>query len=1181
MSETYYFCPLCITANVFQTYSSLFKHIREYHRDDPSFGIRCELTVFCGFRYSTFDSYRRHIYRCHRSLIDSSDDSKNNISSGIDDIHFMEDFSSDASFNDESSIADNSDSSIYVDEEVDEMEYNFLNMNPITVPVKEDKLSLKEFAEFYTRVLLELREYHLLPQKIVQCISSFISTLLDMTFKLIKIKTSTSAFIPTNDLDIVFAQVISIINSISKNEYQFLKQCKNFFNYEAPTEIILNKNEERAYYIPLKQSIRTMLQNETLLKSITDNINSFSNYVAKDKDLILSNRQGCCIKSNMSRRENSNVLLLKLYTDGISVTNPIGAKRDFHKFTCFYYLLDDMPETMRSKVNSIGLFCMCYSKHLNDQNNAKILMDVLVNDLNNLQNEGITIACPSSRIYLVFSTVSADNLGANEVGGFQKTFSSGSFCRHCLITHEQRLIPLTDISFVPRTKLKHDMVLSQVIENNDDKIIQGVKCCSWFKNLVGFHPTESLPPDLMHDVAEGLCPLIITALLKEAIQQRILSYAQIEERTSSFNFGFNDLSNKPPPIKKQHLTNSNVIDRVKFVDQRTKLIESFKEHDPDTDEITDVTHHHDLPDSPVLLAAEENQNGQTRDDISSNIDCNENNDLHVESRLPTDYTGPILTTRIQYYIDQNNLSKFNPHTTLRGEILSLLFDDVTKTYNLLYPNHDEYMIMAKSIVEKLSTPSALACEATKEWHESIKQKFKRERRPLQMDNKLVKLKQTKYNHGKENGRPKRKSVVAQAQRRTNDIPFINLNDRQNENLSSLVNQMNIELLKDNPDNNILHNLWSQSFNIRRLHVRELTIDELLERFPGYRRADLLLAEVKETAGIDLNENIDTLLPKFFECLPDNNCYLSDVLPIRIIRILCKRFGDSLGNVFTYQEVLVPYPCIKILEDKFELYLDFHLVAETNSFSTAVALLLSLYHIFEIRFANHNRCCRLLYSILFEDAHHLNKSLKNLLNNWNYKIINRPLIKAQTVIMNMTECFTQPSTDNENISSSSNNFTQIDDTKIKQTQQTRRSSSCSALTTSKNSVQDCLNPICENDYDQSSDFSDENVFNHSSTTSIPMNDSQLKSSMALQNVTQSLINTQRFSEDRSVQEKHELYAFKTPLQATENELQPDPPNENTISNSNLKQKRKQSQSSYSSTTSQRQSSRLGAKRVRVL
>ncbi|CAF4623099.1 unnamed protein product, partial [Rotaria socialis] len=26
---------------------------------------------------------------------------------------------------------------------------------------------------------------------------------------------------------------------------------------------------------------------------------------------------------------------------------------------------------------------------------------------------------------------------------------------------------------------------------------------SWFRNLIGFHPTESLPPDLMHDTAEG------------------------------------------------------------------------------------------------------------------------------------------------------------------------------------------------------------------------------------------------------------------------------------------------------------------------------------------------------------------------------------------------------------------------------------------------------------------------------------------------------------------------------------------------------------------------------------------------------------------------------------------------------------------------------------------------------
>jgi hypothetical protein len=324
-----------------------------------------------------------------------------------------------------------------------------------------------------------------------------------MVLKLIKTKTSTSSFISTNDFDTFFAQINWIINSISKSEYQFLKQCKNYFRYQPPTEIVLNTNEERAYYIPLKQSITSMLENEQLLKSIIDNINHLSTCIAKDKDLILSNRQGHSIKSNLSHQTNSNALLLKLYTDDISITNPIGAKRDSHKFTCFYYLLDDMPEISRSRVNSIGLFCMCYTQQLKDQNNQTILMDVLVNDLNKLQNEGITISCPSSRIYFVFSVVCADNLAANEIGGFQRTFSSGSFCRHCFITYEERLIPLTDISFVPRTILKHDMILSRIIANNNDRIIQGVKCHSWFKNLIGFHLTQSLPPDIMHDVAEG------------------------------------------------------------------------------------------------------------------------------------------------------------------------------------------------------------------------------------------------------------------------------------------------------------------------------------------------------------------------------------------------------------------------------------------------------------------------------------------------------------------------------------------------------------------------------------------------------------------------------------------------------------------------------------------------------
>lgn len=53
--------------------------------------------------------------------------------------------------------------------------------------------------------------------------------------------------------------------------------------------------------------------------------------------------------------------------------------------------------------------------------------------------------------------------------------------------------------------------------------------------------------------------------------------------------------------------------------------------------------------------------------------------------------------------------------------------------------------------------------------------------------------------------------------------------------------MKVVLLKDDPDHDMLHNLWRQSFNIRRLCIRELTIDEILERFPGYRLPEMVRA----------------------------------------------------------------------------------------------------------------------------------------------------------------------------------------------------------------------------------------------------------------------------------------------------------------------------------------------------
>jgi hypothetical protein len=278
-------------------------------------------------------------------------------------------------------FAVDSDELIYPNDEFADSDRELLQLDPISFSVADQQISFDRLAEFYTHFLLELLEYHILPQKVVQFISTNICSLFDMIVKLIKTK-ATSAFMSVIDLETILIHVNSIINSISKNEYQFLKQCTKHFDYQPPTEIVLNTTNQRAYYVPLKQSLSSTLRNGQLLQAITDNINSSSTRAAKDTDLILSNRQSRSIKSNLSRHTNSNALLLKLYTDGISITNPIGPKKDSHKFTYFYYLLDDLPGIVRSQVNSIGLHCICYTEHLKKDNSRTILINVLVEDLN-------------------------------------------------------------------------------------------------------------------------------------------------------------------------------------------------------------------------------------------------------------------------------------------------------------------------------------------------------------------------------------------------------------------------------------------------------------------------------------------------------------------------------------------------------------------------------------------------------------------------------------------------------------------------------------------------------------------------------------------------------------------------------------------------------------------------------
>ncbi|CAM4825845.1 unnamed protein product [Rotaria magnacalcarata] len=110
--------------------------------------------------------------------------------------------------------------------------------------------------------------------------------------------------------------------------------------------------------------------------------------------------------------------------------------------------------------------------------------------------------------------------------------------------------------------------------------------------------------------------------------------------------------------------------------------------------------------------------------------------------------------------------------------------------------------------------------------------------------------------------------------------------------------------------------------------------------------------VKMIENVDIENNVSELLPRLFDKLPNNSLFIMGefAIPIRIIKLLCKQFHQPVGHILVDSEPLVPTSCIKVSNEKFELYLDWQVVAETRNPTTALSLLLSLYNVFEVKFA---------------------------------------------------------------------------------------------------------------------------------------------------------------------------------------------------------------------------------------
>lgn len=356
-------CPLCFILRKFPSFVKLFRHIGRFHRNDASFRITCNLNQSCGLSYRTYAGYKAHIYRHHSNSLKAV---------VISSVQYSPVQCSPDPFQDfPQLIPHDIDANVQEDMNSDDDDDSpFESSCTPDIDEAECEISLAEVQRIYLRFLLQLREEHLLPKKIISSISSNIVVLLESLKKLVLHRSASSSFSSTENISIPLEKFIieshvlstavsdmtSIIEATTRSEHEFISLCKRLMDYQKPEEILLSSPGEKAeygYIIPIEQTLSSLFHRKEIFSLISKNVVYQRDAVKNDEDLMFSLREG-----NFGDRFDDGSFLVQLYIDDIGVTNPIGSRSNRHKMTMVYFSLEDIPDKFRSEVQSINLLAV-------------------------------------------------------------------------------------------------------------------------------------------------------------------------------------------------------------------------------------------------------------------------------------------------------------------------------------------------------------------------------------------------------------------------------------------------------------------------------------------------------------------------------------------------------------------------------------------------------------------------------------------------------------------------------------------------------------------------------------------------------------------------------------------------------------------------------------------------------
>ena len=144
-------------------------------------------------------------------------------------------------------------------------------------------------------------------------------------------------------------------------------------------------------------------------------------------------------------------------------------------------------------------------------------------------------------------SVFADNLGAHDIRGFRRCFSNGKICRFCLCGYPDIFQKNHESFFEMRNKKTHSRHIQNVLNDPRDSTETGVHTKACFSLISAYDAVMSLPLDVMHDMLEGIIPVVMKLVLEFLINQNLMTKSDFRHALQSFVLGRNDSKNKPDP----------------------------------------------------------------------------------------------------------------------------------------------------------------------------------------------------------------------------------------------------------------------------------------------------------------------------------------------------------------------------------------------------------------------------------------------------------------------------------------------------------------------------------------------------------------------------------------------------------------------------------------------------------